>query len=91
MTDDNPIRPQPGILDIALYKGGDSKIAGIDAPLKLSSNENPFGPSEAAKEAAELVLEEDIAAELDAVALPMKEYFGRNADMWENDANCRIR
>lgn len=42
------IQPQPGILDIALYKGGDSKIAGIAAPLKLSSNENPFGPSPAA-------------------------------------------
>lgn len=40
-----PIRPQPGILDIALYKGGASTLAGIDEPLKLSSNENPFGPS----------------------------------------------
>ncbi|OAN73164.1 histidinol-phosphate transaminase [Jannaschia sp. EhC01] len=43
-----PIRPQPGILDIALYQGGASKIAGHAAPLKLSSNENPFGPSPAA-------------------------------------------
>lgn len=46
-----PIRPQPGILDIALYQGGASKIDGQDDPLKLSSNENPFGPSPAAVEA----------------------------------------
>ncbi|QBY01020.1 histidinol-phosphate transaminase [Rhodophyticola sp. CCM32] len=39
-----PIRPQPGILEIAPYKGGDSAITGVDTPLKLSSNENPFGP-----------------------------------------------
>ncbi len=47
-----PIRPQPGILDIALYQGGASKIAGHAAPLKLSSNENPFGPSPLAIAAA---------------------------------------
>ena len=46
-----PIRPQPGILDIALYQGGASQIAGHTAPLKLSSNENPFGPSPKAVEA----------------------------------------
>lgn len=45
------IRPQPGILDIALYQGGASKIAGHADPLKLSSNENPFGPSPAAMRA----------------------------------------
>jgi histidinol-phosphate aminotransferase len=38
------IRPKPGILDIALYQGGESKLPGFIAPLKLSSNENPFGP-----------------------------------------------
>ncbi len=45
------IKPQPGILEIAPYVGGASSIAGIDNVVKLSSNENPFGPSEAAKEA----------------------------------------
>lgn len=49
MTD--PIRPQPGIMDIALYEGGASHVAGITDAVKLSSNENPFGPSEKAKEA----------------------------------------
>ncbi|WP_371226044.1 histidinol-phosphate transaminase [Roseovarius sp. 2305UL8-3] len=43
------ITPQPGILDIALYQGGASHIEGITNVTKLSSNENPFGPSEAAK------------------------------------------
>lgn len=41
------IRPQPGILDIALYVGGESKLAGHNRILKLSSNENPFGASPA--------------------------------------------
>ncbi len=45
------IQPQPGILDIALYKGGASKIDGQDTVLKLSSNENPVGPSPKAIEA----------------------------------------
>jgi len=47
----NAIRPQPGILDIALYEGGKSHVAGVSNALKLSSNENPAGPSERAKEA----------------------------------------
>jgi histidinol-phosphate aminotransferase len=38
------IRPQPGIMEIALYQGGGASIDGQEAPLKLSSNENPFGP-----------------------------------------------
>ncbi|WP_272003931.1 histidinol-phosphate transaminase [Roseovarius sp. ZX-A-9] len=45
------ITPQPGILDIALYEGGAAHIEGIQNVVKLSSNENPFGPSDAAKEA----------------------------------------
>lgn len=45
------IKPQPGILDIALYKSGSSKIDGVADPVKLSSNENPFGASDLAIEA----------------------------------------
>ena len=48
---ETPIRPQPGILDIALYEGGAAHVAGVENALKLSSNENPFGPSDRAKEA----------------------------------------
>ncbi len=40
--------PQPGILDIAPYVGGESRIAGREQVLKLSSNENPFGTGPAA-------------------------------------------
>ncbi|ABV94679.1 histidinol-phosphate aminotransferase [Dinoroseobacter shibae DFL 12 = DSM 16493] len=42
------ITPQPGIMDIALYEGGASKVDGLDTVIKLSSNENPLGPSPAA-------------------------------------------
>jgi histidinol-phosphate aminotransferase len=45
------IIPQPGILDIAPYVGGASHVEGVSDVVKLSSNENPFGPSEAAVEA----------------------------------------
>lgn len=45
------IRPQPGIMDIALYHGGSSKIAGRDEVVKLSSNENPFGAGDLARQA----------------------------------------
>ncbi len=49
MTD--AIRPQPGIMEIALYEGGTASVAGLTDAVKLSSNENPFGPSDKAKEA----------------------------------------
>ncbi|MCB2136470.1 MAG: histidinol-phosphate transaminase [Rhodobacteraceae bacterium] len=45
------IRPQPGIMNIALYEGGAAHVAGVTDAVKLSSNENPFGPSDKAKEA----------------------------------------
>jgi histidinol-phosphate aminotransferase len=45
------IRPQPGIMDIALYEGGKAAIAGVSNVVKLSSNENPFGPCAKAKDA----------------------------------------
>lgn len=47
MTDmvmDKPT-PKTGILDIAPYVGGKSKIDGVAEPIKLSSNENPLGCS----------------------------------------------
>jgi len=45
------IAPQPGIMEIDLYVGGQSAIAGRTDVLKLSSNENPLGPPPAAVEA----------------------------------------
>ena len=45
------ITPQPGILDIALYQGGEAHVPGVSDPIKLSSNENPYGPSRRALDA----------------------------------------
>lgn len=38
-------KPQPGILDIAPYKGGEAAVPGVAKVHKLSSNETPMGPS----------------------------------------------
>lgn len=52
MTKAHPfIRPQPGVLDIAAYQAGEARLPGQAQPLKLSANENPFGPSPRAVEA----------------------------------------
>ncbi len=45
------ILPQPGIMEIDLYQGGAGQVAGVENVVKLSSNENPLGASDAAKEA----------------------------------------
>ena len=45
------IRPQPGIMEISLYQGGAAHVPGRDNAIKLSSNENPLGPSDATKAA----------------------------------------
>ena len=37
--------PQPGIMDIAPYVGGESDIDGAQKIIKLSSNESALGPS----------------------------------------------
>ena len=47
----NIIKPKPGIMDIELYVGGKSHAVGVENTVKLSSNENPFGPSPKAKDA----------------------------------------
>ena len=47
----NILKPKRGVDSIKLYKGGISKIQGIDKIIKLSSNESPFGPSNKAIEA----------------------------------------
>jgi histidinol-phosphate aminotransferase len=43
--------PKAGILEIAPYVPGRSKAQGVERPLKLSANENPFGCSDAARTA----------------------------------------
>ena len=50
--------PIPGVLDIAPYVGGDSKVEGRDDAIKLSSNESALGASPRAKEAVRKLAEE---------------------------------
>ncbi|PHO05856.1 histidinol-phosphate transaminase [Rhodobacteraceae bacterium 4F10] len=45
------IEPQPGIMEIELYVGGKATVEGVSDVVKLSSNENPYGCSDTAKEA----------------------------------------
>jgi len=45
------ITPQPGIMQIDLYQSGKASVEGVSDVVKLSSNENPFGPCEAAQKA----------------------------------------
>jgi histidinol-phosphate aminotransferase len=45
MTAHPTICPRPGVLDIAPYVGGESTAPGANRVIKLSSNENPSGPS----------------------------------------------
>lgn len=44
-------QPKPGILAIAPYVGGKSRIDGVAEPMKLSSNENALGAGHKAREA----------------------------------------
>ena len=50
--------PRPGILDIAAYVPGESKIEGYEETMKLSSNEGALGPSPKAIEAYNRVADE---------------------------------
>jgi histidinol-phosphate aminotransferase len=45
------IIPQPGIKEISLYQGGKATLTGVRDVVKLSSNENPYGPSRRASDA----------------------------------------
>ncbi len=45
------LTPQPGIMEIALYQGGEAALPGQSDVVKLSSNENPYGPSPRASDA----------------------------------------
>ncbi|MCF8483192.1 MAG: histidinol-phosphate transaminase [Rhodospirillum sp.] len=51
-------QPQPGIMDITPYAGGESKILGVDRVIKLSSNEGALGASPRAREALVLAAAE---------------------------------
>src|SRR5690349_5953188 len=50
--------PNPGILDIAPYIGGEAKIAGMARPIRLASNESALGPSRKAMAAFRALADE---------------------------------
>lgn len=80
------IKAQPGVMDIALYKGGKSHVDGVENVLKLSSNENPFGPSDAAKDAL-------VRASHDLHRYPSTDHARLRAaigDVWGLDPDCII-
>lgn len=54
----SPLVPQPGIMDINPYVGGESKVPGVSRIIKLASNEGAFGPSPKAMAALKAHAEE---------------------------------
>ena len=67
--------PRPGILDIAPYVGGESKVAGPNRTYKLSSNEGAFGPPPAAM-AAYAALAADLHRYPDGGAAALRDAIG---------------
>ncbi|MEO0621125.1 MAG: histidinol-phosphate transaminase [Pseudomonadota bacterium] len=76
MTAHPTIRPRPGILDISPYVGGEAHAAGANRTIKLSSNENPLGPSPKAIEAYRAAAE-DLALYPDGGAATLRHAIGR--------------
>lgn len=52
------LKPQPGIMDVSPYVGGESKVEGVDRIYRLASNENPLGASDAAKKAYHVIVDD---------------------------------
>ncbi len=71
-----PPQPQPSVLTVDLYKGGDSTIPGFVKPIKLASNENPLGTSAKAK-AAYHEAAEKLWLYPDGAAAKLREAIGR--------------
>jgi histidinol-phosphate aminotransferase len=69
-------QPRPGILDISPYVGGEAKIAGVDRPIRLASNESALGPSPKAI-AAYRALAGEIHRYPDGGAEELREAIGR--------------
>jgi histidinol-phosphate aminotransferase len=49
LSSNSPIVTKRSIEEIGIYKGGKAKVEGLQNIIKLSSNENPFGPSKKIK------------------------------------------
>jgi histidinol-phosphate aminotransferase len=70
------LTPRPGILDISPYVGGEAKVAGIERPIRLASNESALGPSSKAI-AAYQALAGEIHRYPDGNAQELREVLGR--------------
>ncbi|MGF1553752.1 MAG: histidinol-phosphate transaminase [Paracoccaceae bacterium] len=71
------IAPRPGVMRISPYVGGHSGGAGAaNRAIKLSSNENPHGPSPKAREAAREAAD-SLATYPDGGAVALREAIGR--------------
>ena len=68
--------PRPGILDISPYVGGEAKVAGVEHPIRLASNESALGPSRKAV-AAYRALAGEIHRYPDGNAEELREALGR--------------
>jgi histidinol-phosphate aminotransferase len=68
--------PRPGILGIVPYVGGEAKIAGVERPIRLASNESALGPSAKAI-AAYRALAGEIHRYPDGSAEELREAIGR--------------
>ena len=77
MTSAHPPAPGPGILDIAPYVGGESKVPGIERPIRLASNESALGPSPNAV-AAYRALAQEIHRYPDGSAAELRAVLGRH-------------
>jgi histidinol-phosphate aminotransferase len=80
------IKPNPGILDIAAYVGGESKAPGAARVIKLSSNENPFGSSPKALEALKQLGHQEKYPDGNCVAL--RETIAHKFDLETNRIIC---
>ena len=69
-------QPKPGILGIEAYVPGESSVPGGKKPIKLSSNETPFGPSPKAV-AAYMAAASDLERYPDGQATMLRVAIGR--------------
>jgi len=72
--------PKSGILDIAPYVGGKSKVDGVAEPMKLSSNENALGAGSLAREAYEAAIR-NLALYPDGRAAKLREAVAKHHDL----------
>ena len=81
------IQPRPGILKIPLYESGGKSIKNFKNPIKLSSNENPWGPGQSAI-AAFVNAQRSLSTYPDSSHSKLRRAIGRVNDIDENRVIC---